>query len=106
MNDFARLPLLSWPSPRWLVVGMVGLLLISAGTGCRTATELGRLGPPGTMESQRVKAMLHDPYPSREIGPEIFSSRPLDFEQPRDEVYQLQTATPRRTPTVVQPPRF
>ena len=75
-----------------MLPGMLFVLCFIA-TGCRTATDF---GPPGTMETQQVRALQHDPYPNREIGPEIHSSRPLGFDRPRDQTSQLQSRAPRR----------
>ncbi len=39
-------------------------------------------GPPGTVYHQRNRAVIHDPFPGRFIGPEIEGARPLDYDRP------------------------
>ena len=56
-------------------------------SGCQNNRPI--FGPPGTMEAQRTRAMLHDPFPSDEVAPKIFGARPLGFERPRAEASQL-----------------
>lgn len=40
---------------------------------------------PGTIEAQRLRATIHDPYPDQEAGPEIVGGRPRDYAQPLPE---------------------
>ncbi|MEL7499317.1 MAG: hypothetical protein AAFN77_17045 [Planctomycetota bacterium] len=72
------------------IVIALGLILMA---GCQSRPLF---GPPGTMDVQRTRAMVHDPYPNQEIGPQIFGARPLGFEQPRTETNQLQSIAARR----------
>lgn len=39
-------------------------------------------GPPGTMDAQRARAVLHDPFPNNDLGPPIVSGRPLGLDRP------------------------
>ena len=39
-------------------------------------------GPQGSIGMQRNQAVLHDPFPSNDLGPTIEGGRPLGFEQP------------------------
>ncbi len=39
---------------------------------------------------QRSRAVLHDPYPSTELGPTIVGGRPLGFDRPQAEAENLQ----------------
>jgi hypothetical protein len=41
---------------------------------------------------QRSKAVLHDPFPSTDLGPPIQGGRPLGFEQPKSESAALQSS--------------
>lgn len=64
-------------------------------------------GPQGTIGMQRNRAILHDPFPSNDIGPPIVSGRPRGFDLPRSEPHNNQ-ATPyaRRGNRVIPPSGF
>ena len=47
-------------------------------------------GPPGTIGMQRSRAVLHDPYPSDELGPPVVGGRPRGFERAQAEPTNLQ----------------
>lgn len=64
-------------------VAVVGL------SGCQSGPQW---GPQGTIGEQRARAVLHDPFPSNELGPPIQGGRPVGFEQPRSESTTLQTS--------------
>lgn len=51
--------------------------------------------PPGTIARQQQAATLHDPYPDRNLGPEIVGGRPRDFQQPRAEAVRSEWLWPR-----------
>ena len=38
--------------------------------------------PPGPMNVQQARAVIHDPYPQNDIAPYEASSRPPDYQQP------------------------
>ena len=63
------------------------LVLVAAGlavdTGC--ATPHRDFWHPGTIESQRLRATIHDPYPDPDFGPEVVGGRPRDYSQPLPE---------------------
>jgi hypothetical protein len=40
------------------------------------------LGPPGPEWVQRHRAILHDPYPDADLGPEVVGGRPREFQKP------------------------
>jgi hypothetical protein len=40
---------------------------------------------PGTVQQQRYRATLHDPYSDRDLGPEVVGGRPRDFARPLPE---------------------
>lgn len=59
--------------------------LMMATSGCATngrGLQFPRLFGPGTLDSQRNNASLHDPYPDPEAGPEVVGGRPRDFQKP------------------------
>jgi hypothetical protein len=37
---------------------------------------------PGTVEQQRLRAMIHDPYADPDAGPKVEGGRPQDFSEP------------------------
>jgi hypothetical protein len=51
-----------------------------------------RQGPPGTIGVQRERAVLHDPFPSNDLGPPIVGGRPLGFETPQSEPTSIQAS--------------
>ena len=57
-------------------------------TGCSSARL--DLGPPGTIGMQREKAVIHDPYPSTDLGPPIVGGRPSGYDLPLDPTKSLQ----------------
>ncbi len=58
-------------------------------TGCNLGSNF---GPPGTIGAQRSRAIVHDPYPSTDLGPPIVGGRPREFDQPRSEAAHLQSS--------------
>lgn len=40
---------------------------------------------PGSVQQQRYRATLHDPYPDRDIAPEVVGGRPREFMRPLPE---------------------
>ena len=67
-------------------------------------------GPPGTIGMQRSRAVLHDPFPSNELGPPILGGRPLGFDLPQPETQNLQevrgalfTSSTTQTPAAAFP---
>jgi len=71
--------------------------------GCHVNRDV---GPPGDMNTQRARALVHDPFPANDIGPEISGVRPRGFDLPRSEIQKLQTSPNARrggqTPTQFQ----
>ena len=67
----------------WAILAL-GLLV----SGCGS-TRL-NLGPPGTIGMQREKAVIHDPYPSIDLGPPIVGGRPAGFDLPLPPTKSLQ----------------
>jgi hypothetical protein len=52
-----------------------GLILLIG--GC--ANSLWDLHAPGTVQQQRLRATVHDPYSDQEAGPEVDGGRPRDY---------------------------
>jgi hypothetical protein len=40
---------------------------------------------PGTIQQQRIRATVHDPYPDPDMAPEVVGGRPRDYQQPLPE---------------------
>jgi hypothetical protein len=55
-------------------------LLLAGTAGCRTS--LPQLFAPGTLQQQRTKATVHDPYADNSAGPEVLGGRPREFDKP------------------------
>ncbi len=62
--------------------GLLSGLLLAAG-GCSSLPY--QLANPGTIQTQRLRAVRFDPYPDNKIAPEIVGGRPLDFQVDRSE---------------------
>ena len=39
-------------------------------------------GQQGTIDRQKARAVVHDPYPLNDIGPEVIGGRPREFYNP------------------------
>lgn len=42
-------------------------------------------GGQGTVERQKSRAVVHDPYPLNDIGPEVVGGRPREYSNPQAE---------------------
>jgi len=67
-------------------LALAGAIIFVAGCG---STRLD-LGPPGTIGMQRERAVIHDPYPSTDLGPPIVGGRPAGFDLPLPPTKSLQ----------------
>jgi hypothetical protein len=59
-------------------------IAISACLGCRSGQRWPFL-PQGTTHQQQSDALVHDPYPLRDIAPDDAAARPRDFINPLPE---------------------
>ena len=73
----------------------LGVLLLAFG-GCNLRPHFREA--PGTINYQRSRAVLHDPFPDNSIGPPVTSGRPFGFEQPLAEPVKVQSTSPARRP--------
>lgn len=69
-----------------LLVSILAATFVTA-TGCNYGLNL---GPPGTIGMQRERAVIHDPFPSPDLGPEIVGGRPREFDLPLSQAKGLQ----------------
>jgi hypothetical protein len=65
--------------PYLLLTFLVSCSILAGCTG-----QHPRLSHPGTIEQQRLRALIHDPYPDPDMGPK-FDGRPREFQQPLPE---------------------
>jgi len=71
----------------------VVLFAVASAISCLPGCHVNRdFGPPGDMNTQRTRALLHDPFPVNDVGPEIAGIRPRGFDLPRSEIQKLQTS--------------
>ncbi|MCC9602807.1 membrane or secreted protein [Stieleria sp. JC731] len=56
--------------------------LLVVAPGCQTAVQRGWIAPPGPMNYQQANAVIHDPFPLPDIGPDDKSMRPPDYQNP------------------------
>lgn len=67
---------------------MTLLLQMVVVSGCNIRPDL---RPPGDIYRQRFDAVVHDPFPSDQLGPAIEGARPMEYARPLDEATGLQT---------------
>ncbi len=73
------------------------LFAVACVSGCLAGCHVNReFGPPGDMNTQRTRALLHDPFPVNDVAPEIPGIRPRGFDLPRSEIQKLQTSPTAR----------
>lgn len=66
------------------------MLLMTSGCYLRNGLAI-----PGTKEQQRNRAVVHDPFPVTNVGPNIEGGRPFGYMRPLDETTNTQTLNPR-----------
>lgn len=67
--------------PLWLLLACTALV-----GGCAQRPRAwGFPGGQGTIDRQKARASVHDPYPLNDIGPEVIGGRPREFMIPRSE---------------------
>lgn len=62
-------------------IGLVCGIVLSA-SGCQSMVQRGWIAPPGPMNYQQANAVVHDPFPQADIGPDDNSIRPPDYQNP------------------------
>ncbi len=55
------------------------LVLLVLSSGCASRSGWGFPWGQGTVDAQKSRAVVHDPYPLNDIGPEVLGGRPRDF---------------------------
>lgn len=54
--------------------------------GCANRQGWGFGSGQGTIDRQKARAAVHDPYPLNDIGPEVVGGRPREYYNPQAEV--------------------
>lgn len=67
---------------RFSLLSLSALLLVAT-LGC--AGQRPPWAPPGTVEQQRLRAAVHDPYTDNDLGPRVDGGRPREYERPLPE---------------------
>ena len=62
---------------------LVTLICLAGCAGRRAGWGFG--AGQGTTESQRSRAIVHDPFPLNDIGPEVLGGRPREYFDPQAE---------------------
>ena len=60
-------------------------MLLASFAGCASRPGWGLPWGQGTIDRQKARATVHDPYPLNDIGPEVMGGRPRDFMNPQAE---------------------
>jgi hypothetical protein len=60
------------------------VLMSLAAAGCASHGQY-NIFQPGTIQQQRLRATVHDPYPDRNLAPEVVGGRPREYQQPLPE---------------------
>ncbi|MEO1497765.1 MAG: hypothetical protein AAFV43_11505 [Planctomycetota bacterium] len=81
-------------------------VLVGAGltvsVGCNSTVKRPSWLNPGNTSTQRYSAIVHDPYPLEDAGPEVVGGRPRGYRTSVPEVRRGQAFAP---PRLVTPPR-
>ena len=70
--------------PRLRDIMRLGLLLLLGllpAVGCAQGRLARYFQPQGSVQQQRLRATLHDPYPDQDLAPEMLGSRPRDYQR-------------------------
>ncbi|MCO8120265.1 membrane or secreted protein [Stieleria sp. TO1_6] len=70
----------------------VPLVLAAGGCNC-LCNGGGCISPPGPMNYQQANAVVHDPFPQADLGPNDHSMRPPDYQNPLSLPVRNQTKT-------------
>jgi hypothetical protein len=57
-------------------------LLLAVAPGCHSLLQRGCIAPPGPMNYQQANAVIHDPFPQPDLGPDDKTMRPPDYQNP------------------------
>lgn len=78
--------------PRFVFASLIVLIAVSS--GCASRRGWGFPWGQGTVDRQESRAVVHDPYPLNDIGPEVDGGRPRGFTNPLSEHNRQQFTQP------------
>ncbi len=88
-----RLPNLTWlPLARAATALALAVALPACGVTKPSLTS------PGTIEQQRFRSVMFDPYSDVDIGPEVVGGRPREFQRPLSQVDRNELVDRETTP--------
>lgn len=64
---------------------MLSLSVLLCLAGCASRPGWGAPWGQGSTERQKSRAVVHDPYPLNDIGPEVVGGRPREYFSPQAE---------------------
>lgn len=64
---------------RVLTIGLMVTTSLLGSSGCAGWGH--SWSRPGTIQQQRLRATVHDPYSDQDAGPEVVGGRPRDYQQ-------------------------
>lgn len=64
---------------------MLACALLVSCAGCAGRPGWGFSWGQGTIDRQKARAVVHDPYPLNDIGPEVVGGRPREYINPQAE---------------------
>lgn len=71
---------------RTMLASLLFVLAVQATLGCSQRPRAwGFPGAQGTIDRQKSRATIHDPFPLNDIGPEVEGGRPREFYYPQSE---------------------
>ena len=65
-------------------ISLLALVAALATAGCGTPRAY-QFWHPGNIQTQRLRATVHDPYPDPDLGPEVMGGRPRGYFEPLPE---------------------
>lgn len=73
---------------------LAGCFVATLLVGCNGTVRKPSFLNPGNTSTQRYNAIVHDPYPLDDVGPEIVGGRPREYQDPVPEVRRSQSFAP------------
>ena len=81
------------------------LVLLLSCTGCANRAGWGFPWGQGTVDRQNSRAVVHDPFPLNDIGPEVVGGRPRGYLNPLPEAKRNQITGEAQFPPTFQFPQ-
>ncbi|MGL4512975.1 MAG: membrane or secreted protein [Lacipirellulaceae bacterium] len=90
------------PAHRLPLALVAPCVCLALAAGCGGTVKMPSLFHPGNASTQRYNAIVHDPYPLNDVGPDVVGGRPLGYQNPVPEVVRGRLFDP---PATRVPPR-